>query len=120
MIQKRFFLRRRSGALQEVTTWSLLREDRVQIGNVQPWYLRILLLERSLNRSLQVGRATKFAEFMVCEFGAGETVLEDLSSKATPNSHGEFSAVDMTLENAETPGIQRERSSIGRLAVEVR
>ena len=46
---------------------------------------------------------TNFVDFMVCEFGAGERVLEDFFSKANPNSNGEFSKVGMTLENAETP-----------------
>ena len=56
------------------------------------------------------GRQTKFAEFMVHEFGACENILEDLDLKAAPNCNGRFSKVDVTAENAtlpdETPVLQ--------------
>ena len=53
---------------------------------------------------------SKFAEFMVHEFGANEKTLEDIDVKAAPNSNGKFSKSDVTAENAtlpdETPVLQ--------------
>ena len=41
---------------------------------------------------------SKFAEFMVHEFGANEKILEDIDVKAAPNSK-----IDVTAENATLP-----------------
>ena len=53
---------------------------------------------------------SKFAEFMVHEFGANEKIWEDIYLKAAPNSNGRFSKSDVTAENAtlpdETPVLQ--------------
>ena len=53
---------------------------------------------------------SKFAEFIVHEFGANEKTLEDIDLKAAPNSNGRFSKSDVTAENAtlpdETPVLQ--------------
>ena len=53
---------------------------------------------------------SKFAEFMVHDFGANEKTLEDIDVKAAPNSNGQFSKSDVTSENAtlpyETPVLQ--------------
>ena len=53
---------------------------------------------------------SKFAEFMVHEFGANEKTLEDIDLKAAPNSNGRFAKSDLTAENAtlpdETPVLQ--------------
>ena len=46
---------------------------------------------------------TKFAEFMVHEFGANEKTLKDIDLKAAPNSNGRFSKIDGTAENATLP-----------------
>ena len=43
---------------------------------------------------------SKFAEFMVHEFGANEKTLVDIDVKAAPNSNRKFSKSDVTAENA--------------------
>ena len=46
---------------------------------------------------------SKYAEFMVHEFGANEKTLEDIDVKAAPNSNRKFSKCDATAENATLP-----------------
>ena len=88
---------------------SLLKMDQNQIEDVQHLCLRILHSERSSNRggTCFLDRwpewQSKFAEFVVHEFGANEKTLEDIDVKAAPNSNRKFSKSDVTAENATLP-----------------
>ena len=103
------------GALQGVTNKSLL-EDRNQIGNAQPSYLRILLSDQSLSRSLQVVRASLIdglsGRRSLPSLWFMRSVLVKRYWKTAPSSNGGFSQVEVTAENAETPVLQHSLTCI--------
>ena len=107
------------GALRGVTSWSLSKMDQNQI-RTRATFVRQDPAFGAVVELIATGGTclfdrwpewqTKFAEFMVHEFGANEKTLEDFDLKAAPNSNEKFSKIDVTPGNAtlpdETPALQ--------------